>query len=84
MSTEASLITTLSDGAFKAEIYSTELPGEFTIRFVDGSGAAVAEETLSGVSTYRQREPEILQRLHALATGVTPPPSSELADSGEY
>ncbi len=83
MPTETSLVATLTEGEYKVEIYSSELPGEFTLRYLDGSGELIEEEKLTGVSTYRQREPEILERLHAFAKGVEPPPA-DLASAGEY
>ncbi len=83
MSTESSLLTTLTEGEFKVEIFSSDLPGEFTLRFLDGGGQLLEESKLSGVSTYRQREPEIMQRLQAFARGTQPPPS-DLASAGEY
>ncbi len=84
MATESSsLLTTLTQGDFKVEIFSSDLPGEFTLRFLDGAGQLLEESKLSGVSSYRQREPEIMQRLQAFAGGVEPPPS-DLASAGEY
>ena len=69
---------------FTAEIYSTSLPGEFKICYRDGAGESIAEEMLSGVSTYRQREPEIKDKLKALSEGKSAAASAGLADSGEY
>jgi hypothetical protein len=77
------LLTALENGKCKAEIYETALPGQFTIRYVDEAGALMWEEQLSGVSSYRQRETEILKRLNELCAGRKVK-SAALADSGEY
>ena len=77
-------VGTLTYADLKAEVYSSNLPGEFKIIYRDASGAALEEESLSGVSTYRQREPEILGRLQQLSEHGKLAPTSELADSGEY
>jgi hypothetical protein len=76
-------LATLEQGQCKAEIYETALPGQFSIRYCDSAGAVLAEEPLTGVSSYRQREQEILSRLQELCEGGKPQPA-ELADSGEY
>lgn len=84
MPTEAEPIATLTSGVFKAEIFSGELPGEFTIRFLDGAGSVLEETKMSGVSTYRQRESEILERLQTFALGEEPAEPADLSASGEY
>ncbi len=84
MSSHADPIATLTSGAYKAEIYSNDLPGEFTIRFLDSAGSLLESTTLSGVSTYRQREDEIRTRLDAFAAGTTPPDPADLSSAGEY
>jgi hypothetical protein len=76
-------LATLEQGDCKAEIYETALPGQFTIRYVGASGQVLSEEQLSGVSSYRQREREILGRLGELCAGRHVK-SAELSDSGEY
>ena len=63
-------IATLTSGAYKAEIYSCELPGEFTIHFLDAAGALLEETTMTGVSTYRQRESEIMEHLQSFNVGA--------------
>lgn len=75
---------TLTYSDLKADVYSTSLPGEFKVVYRDAAGATLAEEPLSGVSTYRQREPEILGRLQELSQQGKLSPTAELADSGEY
>lgn len=75
---------TLTYSDLKAEVYSTTLPGEFKVVYRNSSGSALAEESLSGVSTYRQREPEIMSRLQQLSEQGKLTPDSPLADSGEY
>jgi hypothetical protein len=77
-------VGTLTYSDLKADIYSTSLPGEFKVIYRDAIGSMLAEESLSGVSTYRQREPEILDRLQQLSEHGKLAPTSELADSGEY
>ena len=59
-------VGTLNYSDLKADIYSTSLPGEFKVTYRDSTGSTLAEESLSGVSTYRQREPEILGRRQQL------------------
>jgi len=77
------LLTALENGKCKAEIYETALPGQFTIRYLDEVGGVLFEEQLSGISSYRQRESEILRRLNELCAGRKVK-SATLADSGEY
>jgi hypothetical protein len=76
-------LATLKSGACKAEIYEKRLPGQFSIRYLDEDGFLLSEESLSGVSSYKQREGEILSRLDALCHGRAIK-SAELSDSGEY
>ena len=77
------LIATLENGDCKADIFSTALPGQFTIRYCRQDGTVLGEESLSGLSTYRQRENEIQQRLQEIcAQGHLE--GSPLADAGEY
>lgn len=77
-------IGTLAYSDLKADVYSTSLPGEFKVIYRDSAGSMLAEESLTGVSTYRQREPDILGRLQQLSERGKLTPGSELADSGEY
>ncbi len=71
-------------GSVRAEIYSTNLPGEFNIVYRDASGKVLEQGLLTGVSTYRQRESEIMDRLKELSKGEAGPPSADLTSSGEY
>jgi hypothetical protein len=76
-------LATIEEGNSRAEIYECNLPGQFTIRYRSQDGSLLAEEPLSGVSSYHQREQEIRSRLHELAKGHDPS-GSPLSDSGEY
>jgi hypothetical protein len=84
MSTPTGPIATLHQGGYKAEVYSSDLPGEFTIRFLDGQDQVLESINMTGVSTYRQRESEILDRLRSFAAGKSPGDAAELSASGEY
>ena len=84
MSSENEPIATLTSGAYKAEVYTCALPSEFIIRFVDGSGTVLEQIDMTGVSTYRQRESEIMDRLRILESGAKPPEPTDLAAAGEY
>ena len=76
-------IATLEEGTCRAEVYETEMPGQFTIRYLRSGGEVMAEEALTGVSTYRQRELEIRHHLTELCAGAAID-TSKLSDSGEY
>lgn len=76
-------LATLEHGNCSAEIYENALPGSFLVRYTDKAGTVLGEEPLTGVSTYRQREKEILARLDELCSGQEPQ-TAQLADSGEY
>ncbi|MBV8817745.1 MAG: hypothetical protein JO022_05255 [Acidobacteriaceae bacterium] len=76
-------LATLEQGGCKAEIYEEALPGQFSIRYFGPAGVMLAEEPLTGVSSYHQREQEILARLQELCAGGQPA-SAELSDPGEY
>lgn len=78
------LVETFGDGEFKADIYSLSLPGEFRVVYRDPAGRVLEEGLLTGISTYKQREPEILARLHQLAHGDKPSPNPDRGDPGEY
>ncbi len=81
---DAQLVETLHDGQFKAEIYSLSMPGEFRVVYQDSEGGVLEEGFLTGISTYKQREHEIRERLHKLAHGAEPSPNPDLGDPGEY
>ncbi|HTU47198.1 MAG TPA: hypothetical protein VMF91_19200 [Bryobacteraceae bacterium] len=67
---EAQLVETFGDGDVKADVYSLAMPGEFQVIYRNAAGKILEEDLLTGISTYKQREPEILARLHALAHGA--------------
>ena len=69
---------------YRADVYSTTIPGEFKVVYRDPKGAGIERALLAGISTYHQREPELLARLEELAGGATPNPTPELGDWGEY
>jgi hypothetical protein len=77
------LLTTLEHGRCKAEIYETLLPGQFSVHYRNEKGDVLAEESLTGVSSYRQREDEIIARMEEFCKGMRPE-APELADPGEY
>jgi hypothetical protein len=79
----STLLTTLEHGKCKAEIYESELPGQFSIHYTNDKGDVLADEPLTGVSSYRQREGEIVARMEQLCKGMEVEPAA-LADSGEY
>lgn len=78
------LVGTVSFLDYKADIYSTAVPGEFRVVYLDASGQMLEESPLTGVSTYRQREAEIAARLRQLKQGAQPSQTPYLGDSGEY
>ncbi len=81
---ERELVTTLTHGKVKAEIYSLSVPGEFCVVYSDADGKILEETPLTGISTYHQRQPEIMDRLAQLADGAEPNPNPNRGDSGEY
>ena len=81
---DGELVATLSHGNIKAEVYSLNVPGEFTVIYSDANGKQLEEAPLTGISTYHQREPEIKERLAQLAGGAEPDPTPNRGDSGEY
>ncbi len=81
---ESESIGTVKYGALRAEVYSMSTPGEFKIVYLDGNGHEIEEQALTGVSTYRQREPEILQRLRDLSEGKSGKSGPDLEAAGEY
>ncbi len=78
------LVGTLTHGQYKAEIFSTSLPGEFKVIFRGPNGNVLEEAPLTGISSYKQREDEITDQLRKLAHGATPPEVPDLGDAGEY
>ena len=83
-SMDAQLVGTLTYSEYKAEIYSTELPGEFRVSYQNPEGKQLEEAPLTGISSYKQRETEITERLKELAGGAAPNDSTHLGDAGEY
>jgi hypothetical protein len=77
------ILATLEHGSCKAEIYETKLPGQFSVHYCDLTGATLAEEPLTGVSSYRQREQEIIARMEILCAGGKVK-LGQMADVGEY
>lgn len=59
----------LEDGTCVAEIFETAMPGQFTVRYSRQDGTVLAEESLTGVSSYKQREQEIRSRLSKVCQG---------------
>lgn len=68
----------------KAEVYSSSVPGEFTVKYLNSSGKLIEEAPLTGISTYKQREAEILDRLRQFAEGAQPADTPYQGDAGEY
>lgn len=81
---DAQLVDTFTYGDLKAEIYSTNMPGEFKVIYRDASGVEMEEMPLTGISTYKQREPEILDRLRQLSEGAETRRTPDRGDPGEY
>lgn len=69
---------------YKAEVYSTDSPGEFKVAYLDPAGKQLEEAPLTGISTYKQRESEILDRLRQFAEGAKPSATPYQGDAGEY
>lgn len=78
------LVGELSYRDFKAEIYSTSVPGEFRVRYLDKSGKQLEEAPLTGISTYKQREQEIVERLRQFSEGGKSAETPDQGDAGEY
>ena len=81
---DAQLVDTLTYAGLKADIYSTQLPGEFKVVYRDSAGHDLEEAPLTGISTYKQREPEIRDRLRQLQEGSKPMQTPDQGDAGEY
>lgn len=78
------LVGTLDYLDYKAEVYSTAIPGEFRVVYLDSSGQVLEEAPVTGISTYHQRESDIVDRLRQLKEGAHPQKTPDLGDSGEY
>ena len=78
------LVGTLNYDNYKADVYSSSVPGEFKIIYRDPAGRELEQSPMTGISTYHQREHEILEHLHQLSHGVPPGQPPDLEDSGEY
>jgi hypothetical protein len=76
-------IAILEEGTCMAEILETAMPGQFTIRYRNRDGSVLAEESLTGVSSYKQREREIRSRLSKVCKGHEID-DAPLSDPGEY
>ena len=76
-------LATFERGTCKAEVYESAMPGQFSIQYYNAAGTLLLEEPLTGVSSYKQREDEILARIEELCQGGNPD-SAALSDSGEY
>jgi len=74
----------LTFSGYTAQVYSTNTPGEFRVIYQDPGGRTLEEAPLTGISTYHQRESEILARLRQFRDGAPPAPTPYLGDSGEY
>jgi hypothetical protein len=81
---DAQLVDTLTYGDLKAKIYSSSLPGEFRVVYQDAAGNILEEIPLTGISTYKQRRPEIMNRLQELSRGAKVKTNPDLGDPGEY
>lgn len=77
-------IRTLTFASYKADVYSTNFPGEFRIVYVDGRGKTLEETSLTGISTYRQRESEIITRLRQLHEGAESSGIGRIEEAKEY
>ncbi len=81
---EEELVATLTLGGLKADVYSLSIPGEFKVIYRGRGDETIEEAPLTGISTYKQREPEIMARLKQLSAGAKPNPNPVLGDPGEY
>ena len=78
------LVGTLTHGGYKAEVFSLSIPGEFRVAYQNSSGETIEVDILAGISSYKQRENEIEERLRQLAEGAPPRQTLDLGDAGEY
>ncbi len=81
---DAQHVGTLNYQDFKADIYSTTVPGEFKVIYSDAGGKQLEEAPLTGISSYKQREAEIVDRLRQLKEGAKPARTPDQGDAGEY
>ncbi len=81
---DGQLVGTVTHGDFKAEVYSTNLPGEFHVVYQDPAGHTLEEAPLTGISSYHQRASEISSRLQELAVGAPAQDTPYQGDAGEY
>ncbi len=81
---DAQHVGTLNYRDCQADIYSTNMPAEFKVIYSDAGGKQLEEAPLTGISTYKQREAEILDRLQKLCEGAPPATTPDQGDSGEY
>lgn len=81
---DAQLIDTLTYADLHADIYSMDLPGEFKVVYRDSAGKQLEEVPLTGISSYKQRKPEILARLQELKEGAKTERIPDRGDPGEY
>jgi hypothetical protein len=78
------LVRTLTRGDWTAEIYSMSMPSEFEVVYRNSEGDEVERVTVTGVSSYHQREAEIIARLEQLRKGERSAGKPDLGDAGEY
>lgn len=78
------LVGTLRAGRYKAEVFSLSIPGEFRVEYHGPGNVKIEEDMLAGISTYKQREHEIVARLNELAAGATARGDRDAGDAGEY
>ena len=81
---EEQFITSLTHKNYKADIFSTEIPGEFKVCYHGPGGEVLEEVPLTGISSYKQREDEIKGRLKQLSEGAKPQAVPDVGDAGEY
>lgn len=81
---DGELVATLTHNGFKAEVYSLSIPGEFKVVYSSPGGEMIEEKPLTGISSYKQREPEIMARLKQLSKGAAPAKTPDRGDAGEY
>ena len=84
METNIQPVRSFSHRGYKADIYSSDIPGEFRVVYRDSAGEVIEEAPLTGISTYHQREPEIRNRLLELSHGAEPDSEPDRGDAGEY
>jgi hypothetical protein len=78
------LVHTYTRGDWTAEIYSSSMPGEFQVVYRNSRGDEVERINVTGVSSYHQREKEILARVDQLRKGGGSGEKPDLGDAGEY